>query len=611
MTHARLFSYLFRTNVTALLLLLCTTVAYAQWESQTSRTTVRLRGISAVSPSIAWASGDKGTYGRTLDGGKTWSVGHVPDSQELDFRDVDAFNADTAYLLAIGEGEKSRIYKTTDGGLNWALQFKNNRPAAFFDAMAFWDSEHGIAVSDPVDGKFLIITTTDGGATWTEMPAQGMPPALEGEGAFAASGTCIAVYGKQDVWFGTGGPKGARIFRSQDGGRTWTVKTTPLISGKTAGIFSVLFQDAKRGVIVGGDYTKERETGNNVAWTSDGGKSWRLADAAKRPNGYRSCVALAGDGKQLSLIAVGPSGSDLSVSNGKSWRSLSTEGFHSVSFARGSQAGWAVGENGRIAKYKGQSSAMKKGLWSLVANGLVALNRHGKTRNSDGEIQRRTIQVNGQDYDFQVFVPAKLAGQEKLPVIVFLHGIGQRGTNGVAPTEGSAATLVRHYLEAVPAIILLPQCRPGNYWSDPLMSRMVMRSLEQTIAEFKADAARVYLTGVSMGGYGVWHLASEHPRQFAALVSICGGSPLRNGERFSPIAQKLGRTPAWVFHGANDKVVPVSESREMVKAMQANDAPVRYSEYAGVGHNVWMKVLAEKELMPWLLSQRLTTTPHP
>jgi photosystem II stability/assembly factor-like uncharacterized protein/predicted esterase len=600
MKHVTLASSLFRTNVAALLLLIFAAVACAQWESQQSGTTVRLRGVSTVSQAVAWASGDKGTYARTLDGGKTWALGHVPGSAGLDFRDVDAFSADISYLLAIGEGEKSRIYKTVDGGLHWKLQFKNSRPTAFFDAMAFWDRDHGIAVSDPVDGRFLIITTSDGGATWKEMPAVGMPLALQGEGAFAASGSCISVHGKRNVWFGTGGPNGARVFRSQDGGRSWTVATTPMISGKTAGIFSVVFSDANQGVIVGGDYEKEREAGNNVAWTS-GGKTWRLAEA-RRPNGYRSCVALIGGSNGRSLLAVGPAGSDFSLDAGKSWTAIGEEGFHSLSFAPDSNAGWAVGESGRIAKYTGQSLTMKNGLWSLVAGGLASLNQSGKTK---AEIQRRVVQVGGKEYNFQVFIPAELAGQQELPVIVFLHGIGQRGAGGVVPTEGAGGALVKHYLEQVPAIIVVPQCRQGSYWTDPEMDQMVMQALEQTVREFKADPARVYLTGVSMGGYGVWHLASQHPRQFAALVAICGGSPLQSGERFSPIAQKVGQIPAWVFHGADDRVVPVSESRQMVKAMQANHAPVRYNEYAGVGHNVWMKALAEKDLLPWILEQRL------
>jgi photosystem II stability/assembly factor-like uncharacterized protein/pimeloyl-ACP methyl ester carboxylesterase len=611
MNHIHPAPSLFRMNAALLLVLFCASASYAQWESQTSGTTVRLRGVSAVNQSIAWASGDKGTYARTLDGGRTWTPGHVPGSEELDFRDVDAFSADTAYLLSIGEGEKSRIYKTTDGGLHWTLQFKNSRPAAFFDAMAFWDATHGIAVSDPVDGRFLIITTSDGGATWKGMPGSGMPPALQGEGAFAASGTCIAVEGKRNVWFGTGGPNGARIFRSSDGGRSWKVATTPMTGGKAAGIFSVVFSDAHHGVIVGGDYEKEREVGNNAAWTSDGGKTWRLAEA-KRPNGYRSGVALSlGAGNERSLVAVGPSGSDSSTDGGKSWSMTGEEGFHSVSFAKDASAGWAVGENGRIAKYKGQSVTMKNGLWSLLSGGLASLNPIGQSQGATAEIERRTVQVGDKDYNFQVYIPAALAGQKALPLIVFLHGIGQRGAGGVIPTAGAGGTIARHYLEQVPAIILVPQCRQGSYWTDPEMTQMVMQALEQTVREFKADPARVYLTGVSMGGYGVWHIASEHPRQFAALVAICGGSPLREGERFSAIAQEVGQTPTWVFHGADDRVVPVTESREMVKAMQANHAPVRYSEYAGVGHNVWMKALAEKELLPWLLAQHLDNGQRP
>ena len=345
-------SYLLRTNVTALALLLCASVAYAQWENQQSGTIVRLRGVSVVNQSVAWASGDKGTYARTVDGGKVWTSSRVPDSEDLDFRDVDAFSADVAYLLAIGEGEKSRIYKTTDGGLHWTLQFRNSRPTAFFDAMAFWDSDHGIAVSDPVDGRFLIIATADGGATWKEMPPEGMPPALAGEGAFAASGSCITVQGKRHVWFGTGGTGGARVFRSIDGGRSWKVAMTSMTASKSAGIFSLLFSDTNHGVAVGGDYAKEREVGNNAAWTSDGGKTWRLVET-KRPEGYRSCVALVPGARGRLLIAVGPTGSDFSVSGGKSWRILDAEGFHSVSFAQRGKAGWAVGEGGRIAKYTG------------------------------------------------------------------------------------------------------------------------------------------------------------------------------------------------------------------------------------------------------------------
>jgi photosystem II stability/assembly factor-like uncharacterized protein len=343
---------MFKTIILLLSFTLYAGLTHAQWTPQSSGSTVRFRGVSAVNSSVAWTSGDKGTYTRTTDSGATWQAGTVAGASELDFRDVDAFDAMTAYLLSIGEGEKSRIYKTTDGGAHWTLQFKNSKPNAFFDAMAFWDSRHGIAVSDPVDGRFLIIATSDGGRTWNEMPALNMPPALQGEGAFAASGTCITVRGKQNVWFGTGGPEGARVFSSTDGGRTWKVAQTRMISGKAAGIFSIAFRDAKHGVIVGGDYTKEREAVDNVAVTQDGGATWSLIKGPG-PNGYRSCVAYVPRTIGPVLIAVGPSGSDYSLDQGKSWKSISAEGYHSASFAGPANAGWAVGEGGRIAKYSG------------------------------------------------------------------------------------------------------------------------------------------------------------------------------------------------------------------------------------------------------------------
>jgi photosystem II stability/assembly factor-like uncharacterized protein len=326
----------------------CPVSAQGHWVMQSSAAKVRLRGVSAVSRQVAWASGDKGTYARTTDGGATWEIGIVLGAEDLDFRDVDAFSGRVAYLLSIGQGEKSRIYKTTDGGYSWVMQFKNNDPKAFFDAMAFWDERNGIALSDPVDGHFVVIRTSDGGETWQRVPSDHMPAALEGEGAFAASGTCIAVEGTKNVWFGTGGPK-ARVFRSTDRGQTWTVNESPIQGGKAAGVFSLVFRDALRGVAVGGDYTKEKEIGENVAVTNDGGKTWTKI-AGAHPKGYRSCVATVPGTR--AMIAVGPSGAEYSLNSGRSWIADGTDGFHSVSFA-GPMDGWAVGENGRIAKYDG------------------------------------------------------------------------------------------------------------------------------------------------------------------------------------------------------------------------------------------------------------------
>jgi len=245
---------------------------------------------------------------------------------------------------------------------------------------------------------------------------------------------------------------------------------------------------------------------------------------------------------------------------------------------------------------------MRVGFLSLLLGGLLTTSASASSGQESGLLSR-TSKVGATSYVYQVYVPAKFEGKQNLPVILFLHGIGQRGTGGFLPTDGVQGGMLRHYLEQVPAIVVLPQCRKGSYWTDPEMDEMVMKSLAQTVSEFGADPERLYLTGVSMGGFGAWHLASEHPEKFAAIVAICGGSPLRNGDRFASIARKVGQTPAWLFHGSADKVVPVDESRQMVAALKAIKGNVRYNEYEGVGHNVWLKALAEQELIPWLLKQ--------
>lgn len=241
-------------------------------------------------------------------------------------------------------------------------------------------------------------------------------------------------------------------------------------------------------------------------------------------------------------------------------------------------------------------------MWSVLG-GLLSAAAPSK----GGRLETRTARVGATDYSYQVHVPASV--EPEPPVIIFLHGIGQRGAGGFLP-ESRAALRQQHDGGDAREVSAHERARrAGSYWSDPFMDEMVMTALAQTESEFKTDSARMYLTGVSMGGYGVWSLASQHPGRFAALVPICGGSPLRVGERFMPIAEKVGRTPAWIFHGADDRVVNVSESRGMVAALEAVGGDFKYSEYPGVGHAVWTQALAERELMPWLLAQRLAPKP--
>jgi len=329
-----------------LLILTIPLFAAPQWTQQTSGVASRLRGVSAVSDRIAWASGADSTVLRTTDGGATWKKLTVT-TDVLDFRDIDAVDARTAYLLSIGNGAASRIYKTTDAGATWTLQFKNDDPKAFYDAMSFWDRDHGIVIGDSIDGQFCIRTTADGGRTWLRVPASALPPALENEGAFAASGTNIAVVGRGHAWIATGAGAKARVLRTTDRGRTWKIGETPLIAGPSAGIFSIAFRDLNHGVIVGGDYKKENEAVDNLAVTSDGGITWTLA---KGVSGYRSVAAYVPGPKSPAVVAVGPAGTDYSTDDGRTWTSLAGPGFDTLSFARTGRIAFAAGAGGRIGK---------------------------------------------------------------------------------------------------------------------------------------------------------------------------------------------------------------------------------------------------------------------
>ena len=325
------------TNMVLLLLAALT----VEWNVQVSNTTSSLRGLCVVSREVVWASGTKGTFVTTTDGGQHWRAAVVPGAELLDFRDVEAFGANTAYLLASGEGANSRVYETTDAGSHWDVLLTNPDAKGFFDSLAFWDKSHAILVGDPVDGHFAIFTTADAGKTWQRRQT---PPALEDEGAFAASGTSIVTQGKKDAWFATGGPAGARVFRTADGGQTWSVAKAPLGGTKTAGIFSLAFADKKHGIAVGGDYQNAKAREHTVARTRDDGKTWQ-APAGQTGLSYRSGVAALG-GKVF--IAVGTEGSDISRNGGETWERFSDLNLNAVAFGGG--AIWAVGAKGVVVK---------------------------------------------------------------------------------------------------------------------------------------------------------------------------------------------------------------------------------------------------------------------
>jgi photosystem II stability/assembly factor-like uncharacterized protein len=312
------------------------------WLVRGSGTVASLRGLHVVDADVAWASGSGGTYLRTVDGGTSWLPGTVPGAEDRDFRDIHAWDLKRALLLSAGL--PAQIFRTDDGGESWQLTYDNHTPGVFFNAVSFWDENRGIAVGDPIDGRFLVIRTEDGGRTWEELPLESRPRALEGEANFAASGTCMTVSGEDSVWFGTGGPA-ARVFRSTDGGISWAVAETPLRSGQPSrGVFSLRFANEREGVAVGGDYLDETNPSGTAAVTTDGGATWTSADIL--PSGYRECVVTVSAATPRVLLAVGPSGTDVSEDGGFAWRPVGQGRFHAVGFSADGTTGIAVGIDG-------------------------------------------------------------------------------------------------------------------------------------------------------------------------------------------------------------------------------------------------------------------------
>ncbi|HTO74132.1 MAG TPA: YCF48-related protein [Gemmatimonadales bacterium] len=315
---------------------------------QNSGTTALLQAISVVDDKVVWVSGHQGTWARTLDGGKTWTPGKVPDADTLQFRDVQAFSADEAFLMAAGPGDMSRVYHTTDGGNSWTLQLKNRLPKGFYDCFAFWDRTHGILLSDQVDGRTVMLETTDG-ETWDDLSTSRVPSPAGTEGGFAASGTCLITLGSKLGWVATGAGTAARVFITTDRGSQWTAVTTPLAAGATAGLTTVAFRDDRRGTALGGDVARNDDTTSvNVAITTDGGKTWKAAGRVPFPGAVFGSAYVA-DLSPPALMAVGPGGMARSDDDGRHWNKLDTLAYWSVGFGKGT-TGWAVGPKGRITR---------------------------------------------------------------------------------------------------------------------------------------------------------------------------------------------------------------------------------------------------------------------
>jgi photosystem II stability/assembly factor-like uncharacterized protein len=301
--------------------------------------------VSVVDDSVVWVSGHRATWVRTLDGGRTWVPGSMtgPDST-LQFRDVAAVNATTAYLLAAGPGAQSRIYKTSDAGQTWRLQFLNSDSAAFYDCLGFWDAMHGIAVSDAAHGKMIVIRTEDG-EHWSAVPEDGMPPGVPQEGSPAAGGTCLIVGGRARAWFGT--EPVARVYRSADRGRHWTVVTTPIVGGEASGVATLAFRDDRHGMALGGRLLKPDDTSDSVAAvTGDGGATWTLVHRPTFSGAVYGSAVLSG---VRGYVVAGPKGLDWTANDGRSWTNLSGAAYWAVGCSARDVC-WATGPGGRITR---------------------------------------------------------------------------------------------------------------------------------------------------------------------------------------------------------------------------------------------------------------------
>jgi photosystem II stability/assembly factor-like uncharacterized protein len=318
--------------------------------NQVSGTTSLLIAVSAVNEKVVWVSGANGTYVRTTDGGTTWHAAKVPGAEKLQFRDVYAVNANTAYLLSIGNGPDSRIYKTTDAGATWKLQFQASDPKEFYDCMDFWDAKNGVVIGDAIGDKLAILRTTDGGAHWSRVMNATLPAALPGEGSFAASGTCVTATKNGHAWAVSNNASYARVLHSRDHGWHWTVDTVPLTTRDGTGGESVSFIDAKNGVVLGGGLSS-KPGDFFTAVTTDGGATWTRKTSMPMLRGAWGGVYIPGM-KPAVIVAVGPNGATYSRDNGDTWTVINTNNYWSVGFAS-RNAGWAVGTNGIITRLSG------------------------------------------------------------------------------------------------------------------------------------------------------------------------------------------------------------------------------------------------------------------
>jgi photosystem II stability/assembly factor-like uncharacterized protein len=329
--------------------------ADSRWTVQTAPSNASCRSVSAVNDMVAWVGCSGGRVFRTVDGGTTWDVDSVAGAGRLDFRGIKAFDANIAVITSAGPAEQgaARIYRTADGGRSWTLTWSDSTKGIFLDGVAFWDARHGFTFSDPVDGRLVIITTDDGGAHWVRIAPSGIPPVLAGEAAFAASNTQLTVQGNSNAWIATGGGAEARVFRTTDRGRTWSVSSTGMPGGASAGLFGIAFSDERNGLAVGGDYRIERGVTDFAVRTTDGGVTWKPT-GVRRPDGTTQGLALVPQSGKPIFVATGAHGTAFTHDFGATWVQGDTLTAWGIGFASPT-TGWVAGPRGRVVKFSAHS----------------------------------------------------------------------------------------------------------------------------------------------------------------------------------------------------------------------------------------------------------------
>jgi photosystem II stability/assembly factor-like uncharacterized protein len=308
-----------------------------------SGTNTSIRGLAVVDDQVAWVSGSNGHVGKTIDGGKSWTWTKPVGFDSLDFRDIEAFDAQKAVI--VNAGSPAFVLLTADGGKNWKQSYVNRDSAIFLDGMDFWNADRGIIFGDPIQGKLQLLYTSTGAANWDDISSKLKFKMAMGEAGFAASGSTIKTLENGKVWIATGGAK-ANIYYSANYGKRWKRYANPIIQGlNSTGAFSIDFFDAKHGVVVGGDYLKDQESTNNALYTTNGGKTWSKPQTSV--SGYRSAVIYV---NQNTCIAAGSSGVDASTDGGKTWKKISDLNINAVTKAKSGNLVLLAGNKGNIYK---------------------------------------------------------------------------------------------------------------------------------------------------------------------------------------------------------------------------------------------------------------------